>query len=87
VPNPWYGILPWGADGIVIAIVAIVVIAVFKVAIVFLIVKIIKLGILLKEGNLQRSYVPSFVSKENFTSLTWNILEALDKYNEIIDQE
>jgi len=88
VPNPWFGILPWGAEGILIVVVTIAVIAVVIAAIVYLIVKIIKLGIFFKEEYSEKetersSLSHSFLNHEHLNRITCNVLDAIDKYSEI----
>lgn len=77
--------------GVVIAI-AVIVFIVVKIALIFLFLKIFKIGRLFKDEEDEdvrsmSSYLPSFISRENFATLASSVFNAIDKYNELEDKE
>jgi len=90
VPNPWYGLLPWGLEGGVVIAIAVIVFIIVKIALIFLFLKIFKIGRLFKDeeddGEV-RSYLPSYLSRQNLANVASAVFDAIDRYNEIEQKE
>ncbi|CAG7825131.1 unnamed protein product [Allacma fusca] len=89
VPNSWYGLLPWGIEGVVIVIVGIIVAMVIVVSIVALLVWLTGFGDFALVKEQARSYLPdsSVFSMEKLNELSHSVLNAIDQYNELVKQD
>jgi len=83
VPNTWFGLLPWGVEGVVIVIVGVIVFAVIVVAIIALLAWLCGFTDLLVLKDQARNFLPSYLNTENIAELSNAVLDAIDKYNEL----
>ncbi len=83
VPNSWYGLLPWGVEGIVVVIVGIIVFLVISAVILGLLAWLTGFGdyAIVKESA--RNLLPSHINFEALTDITNTVLDALDKYDQL----
>jgi len=93
VPNTWYGLLPWGIEGVIIVIAGIIVFAIIVVAIIGLLLWLCGIKnsipwILNRSASDFESEMRSrFSDQWSIVDLSKDVLDAIDKFNEITLKE
>jgi hypothetical protein len=83
VPNSWYGLLPWGIEGVVVVIVGVIVFIIISAVLLGLLAWLVGFGDYAAVKETARSFIPSGINYELIGALTHSVLDALDKYDEV----
>lgn len=83
MPNSWYGLLPWGVEGIVVVVVGVIVFIVISVVILGLLAWLTGFGDFAIVKESARNLLPSSINYEALTDITNTVLDALDKYDQL----
>ncbi|CAL8082169.1 unnamed protein product [Orchesella dallaii] len=91
VPNSWYGLMPWGVEGVVVVITGVIVFVVIAVVILGLLAWLCGFGDYAIVKEAARSFMPSLdfgnINLETLADITSAVFDALDKYNELTQQK
>lgn len=83
MPNSWYGLLPWGVEGVIVVIVGVIVFIVISIVILGLLAWLTGFGDYTAVKESARNILPSSISFEALTDITNTVLDALDKYDNL----
>lgn len=79
--------MPWGAEGVVVVVTGVIVFIVIAVVILGLLAWLCGFGDYAIVKEAARSFMPTNINLETLADVTTAVLDALDKYNELTQQQ